>query len=250
MNATAIGAIGALAGAVVGLIGVLIGQYLTQRRHSEALRKTAELEEQRANREALLKYFEYVGQLGSLVVTDPSKADSLSPILRAQTYALLEGLEPDHKRILLQFLYELSLIGPEKPGLSLQGTNLERAHLVRTNLAEAYLVRANLGEANLVDANLRKANLKEAHLVDANLRKANLKEANLVDVNLRRANLAEANLKEADLSGAFLQEITKESLTQTQINEAIGNDATKLPDHLQRPAHWRGGLEGRVLEGS
>ena len=61
----------------------------------------------------------------------------------------------------------------------------------------------------------------------------------LQGANLREANLSEANLKEADLSGAFLQEITKESLTQTQIDEAVGNDPTKLPDHLQRPPHWR-----------
>jgi Pentapeptide repeats (8 copies) len=113
-------------------------------------------------------------------LSEPSEADYLSPILRAQTLTLLEALGPGPKRILLQFLYALSLLGPERPGLSLQG-----------------------------------------------------------------ANLREANLKEADLSRAFLQGITKESLTQTQINEAVGNDATKLPDHLQRPAHWRGGLEGR-----
>ena len=174
--------IGATSGAVFGLIGVLVGQYLTQLRHTEALRQTAELEEQRANQAALLKFFELGGQL----LRGPSEADYLSPILRAQTLTLLEALEPGHKRILLQFLYELSPLGPEKPGFGLQGANL------------------------------------------------------------REANLAEANLKEADLSGAFLQEITKESLTQTQINEALGNDATKLPDHLQRPAHWRGGLEGRV----
>ena len=204
--------IGATSGAVFGLIGVLIGQYLTQRRHSEALRKTAELEEQRANQAVLLKYFELGGQL----LRGPSEADYLTPILRAQTLTLLEALDPGHKRILLQFLYELSLLGPEKPGLSLQGANLERANLETTNLAEAYLERANLKEANLVDANLRKA------------------------------NLSGANLKQADLSGAFLQEMTEEGLTQTQINEAVGNDATKLPDHLQRLAHWRGGLEGRV----
>ena len=162
--------IGATAGAVFGLIGVLVGQYLTQLRHTEALRQTAELEEQRANQAALLKFFELGGQL----LRGPSEADYLSPILRAQTLTLLEALEPGHKRILLQFLYELSLLGPEKPGLGLQG-----------------------------------------------------------------ANLLEANLKEADLSGAFLQEITKERLTQTQIDEAVGNDATKLPDHLQRPPHWR-----------
>jgi hypothetical protein len=35
------------------------------------------------------------------------------------------------------------------------------------------------------------------------------------------------------------QYLTQLRLTQTQIDEAVGNDATKLPDHLQRPPHWR-----------
>jgi len=192
--------IGATAGAVFGLIGVLVGQYLTQRRHTEALRQTAELEEQRANQAALLKYFELGGQL----IRVPADADYLGPILRAQTLTLLEVLEPGHKRILLQFLYESGLLGPEKPGFSLRGANL---------------VEANLAGANLAEANLREAKLERP--------------------NLTEANLLEANLKEADLSGAFLQEMTKEGLTQTQIDEAVGNDATKLPDHLQRPPHWR-----------
>jgi Pentapeptide repeats (8 copies) len=207
--------IGATAGAVFGLIGVLVGQYLTQLRHTEALRQTAELEEQRANQAALLKFFELGGQL----LRGPSEADYLSPILRAQTLTLLEALEPGHKRILLQFLYESSLLGPEKPGFGLQG--------------------ANLAEANLERVLLQRAKLEEAHLVGANLAGANLHEVNLERANLGWANLLEANLKEADLSGAFLQEITKERLTQTQIDEAVGNDATKLPDHLQRPPHWR-----------
>ena len=208
--------IGATAGAVFELIGVLVGQYLTQLRHTEALRQTAELEEQRANKDALLKYFEVVGHL---LTSPPSEADYLRPILRAQTLTLLEALEPGHKRILLQFLYESSLLGPEKPGFGLQG--------------------ANLAEANLERVLLQRAKLEEAHLVGANLAGANLHEVNLERANLGWANLLEANLKEANLSGAFLQEITKESLTQTQINEALGNDATKLPDHLQRPSHWR-----------
>jgi uncharacterized protein YjbI with pentapeptide repeats len=203
--------IGATAGAVFGLIGVLVGQYLTQRRHTEALRQTAELEEQRANQAALLKYFELGGQL----IRVPADADYLGPILRAQTLTLLEVLEPGHKRILLQFLYESGLLGPEKPGFSLRG--------------------ANLVEANLLEANLAGANLAEATLREAKLERANLTEANLL----------EANLKEADLSGAFLQEMTKEGLTQTQIDEAVGNDATKLPDHLQRP-RTGGSLGGRV----
>jgi uncharacterized protein YjbI with pentapeptide repeats len=227
--------IGATSGAVFGLIGLLIGQYLTQRRHSEALRQTAELEEQRANQAALLKYFELGGQL----LREPSAADYLSPIIRAQTLTLLEVLEPGYKRILLQFLYESSLLGPAKPGLSLQGANLERANLAGAILVDANLERTHLERANLAEANLAGANLERANLVEANLAGANLVKANLVDANLRKVNL-----KDADLSGAFLQEMTEDSLTQTQINEAVGNDATKLPDHLQRPAHWRGGPHG------
>ena len=241
--------IGAISGAVFGLIGVVIGQYLTQRRHTEALRQSAELEEQRANQSALLKYFELGGQL----LREPSEAVYLGPILRAQTLTLLEVLEPDHKRILLQFLYESSLLDPEKPGLRLQGANLQEANLQEANLERVRLGRANLGRANLAGANLAGANLAEANLVDANLRKAKLEEAYLVDANLAGANLREtnlqrANLKEADLSGAFLQEITKERLTQTQIDEALGNDATKLPDHLQRPPHWRRSGRKRLEE--
>lgn len=125
--------------------------------------------------------FEVVGQL----LSEPSEADYLSPILRAQTLTLLEALGPGHKRILLQFLYELSLLGPEKPGLSLKGANLREAKLAGANLGETSLERVHLERANLA-------------------------EANLVGANLRRTNLREANLKEADLSRAFLQVITKE----------------------------------------
>src|SRR5215217_6682629 len=76
---------GGVVGALVGLVGVLIGQYLqqrrhsqtleqTERRHSQTLKQTAELETQRANKAAeleaqraheaaLQKYFEQVGKL-------------------------------------------------------------------------------------------------------------------------------------------------------------------------------------------
>jgi uncharacterized protein YjbI with pentapeptide repeats len=242
LNATTITAIGALAAAVVGLIGVLIGQYLTQRRHSEALRqaaeleaqradKTAELEAQRGDRDALLRYFELVGQL----LANPSQSDSLMPVIQAQTLTLLEALEPGHKRILLHFLQELNLLDPEESDLSLQGANL---------------VDANLEDVSGRRVNLEKANLERAHVERANIAEANLAGANLRDANLVEANLAQANLKQADLSGAFLQEMTEEGLTQRQIDEAVGNDATKLPDHLQRPAHWRGGLGEKELEES
>jgi hypothetical protein len=108
---------GGLVGAVVGLIGVIIAQVLTQRRHSQTLEQTAELESQRAREAALQKYFEQMRE----ALADPDRplrrstmGDDLSTVARAQTLAVLEGLDPDRKRILLQFLYESNLIKAEK----------------------------------------------------------------------------------------------------------------------------------------
>src|SRR5215217_6009829 len=119
---------GAIVGAVVGLVGVLIGQYLQQLRHSqtlerterrhiqtlkqtadahdqtarihsETLRHTAGLESQRAHEAALQNYFE---QVGTLLIERPLHdtlpEDNLSTVVRAQTLAVLEGLDPDRKR--------------------------------------------------------------------------------------------------------------------------------------------------------
>jgi Pentapeptide repeats (8 copies) len=88
-----------------------------------------------SKRSCTTEIFEVVGQL----LSEPSEADYLSPILRAQTLTLLEALGPGHKRILLQLLYELSLLGPEKPGLSLQGANLREANLKEADLSRAFL---------------------------------------------------------------------------------------------------------------
>ena len=46
-----------------------------------------------------------------------------------------------------------------------------------------------------------------------------------------------------------LQGTTEESITQTPINGAVGNGANKLPDHLQRPAHWSKASQERAKGG-
>jgi hypothetical protein len=46
-------------------------------------------------------------------------------------------------------------------------------------------------------------------------------------------------LREANLRGANLS--YTRNFTQEQINKANGDEHTKLPDHLQRPAHWSNG---------
>ena len=149
---------GGVVGAVVGLIGVVIGQYLTQRRHSQALRQTAELEAQQAHEAALEKYVEHLGKLLTEQQLRHAAADDhLRAVARAHTLAVLEGLDPDRKRVLLGLLHESNLIHLDKPIISLLGANLKGA-----NLKEANLQKALFAGANLQGANLEKANLQEA----------------------------------------------------------------------------------------
>ncbi|MEU6432322.1 pentapeptide repeat-containing protein [Microbispora sp. NPDC046973] len=117
------------------------------------------------------------------------------------------------------------------------------AHREKVNvllLRTSELVRASAGGrapdrrgADLIGARLRKAdlrgaNLRGAYLIGADLRGADLRGADLIGADLRGADLGGA-----DLTGSVF-------LTQAQVNAARGDDATKLPPALTRPAHWSG----------
>src|SRR5215203_1530995 len=156
----------ALIGALVALGGVFTAQMVSialedqRTREARALedRRTQEardLEAQRAGEAALQNYIE---QVGELLIEKPlreaSPDDNLSTVVRAQTLAVLENLDPDRKRILLLFLYESRLIDKEKQVIT----------LVRANLSGANLQGVDLRGANLVGANLQKANLQRDNL--------------------------------------------------------------------------------------
>ena len=201
---------GGVVGAVVGLVEVVIGQYLTQRRHSQALQQTAELEAQRAHEAALEKYVEHLGKLLTEQQLRHAAADDhLRAVARAHTLAVLEGLDPDRKRVLLQFLHESNLIHLDKPIISLLG--------------------ANLKGANLHGANLKRADLRGTDLREANLKVANLQKALFAGANLQGANLEKANLQEAT------------ALTQEHLEHASGDENTKMPEGLKVPKSWTQG---------
>ncbi len=80
-------------------------------------------------------------------------------------------------------------------------------------------------------ADLAGADLSNADLYCTWLQGANLSGANLSGADLNGASLAGADLSDADLSGGLY-------LTQAQINEAHGNEGTKLPDGQRRPECW------------
>ena len=64
----------------------------------------------------------------------------------------------------------------------------------------------------------------------ADLSLTDLQGADLSGANLQRANLSEANLQGANLVSANLTKAM--SLTRKQLDEACGDDKTKLPDYL------------------
>jgi len=85
---------------------------------------------------------------------------------------------------------------------------------------------ADLFGARLRGADLQSTNLRGAYLIAADLREADLRKADLIGADLR-----DTRLEGADLTGALF-------LTQSQVNAARGDQATKLPAALNRPPHW------------
>ena len=98
------------------------------------------------------------------------------------------------------------------------------------------LSRADLHGANLVLADLSRSNLQGTDLSMANLKGADLRWADLRNANLVGARLIAADLEGADLRAADLS--TAEDLTLEQLEETIGDEATRLPDDTPRPTRW------------
>ena len=268
----------ALIGALVALGGVFTAQMVSIALEDQRTREARDLEVQRMRVAALQNYLKDVGEL--LIEKSLHQAvsgDSLSTVVRAQTMAVLEGLDPDRKRILLRFLFESKLIGrgeDQPPVVSLASANLTYANLREAHLSGAYLVGCRLSGANLIGAGLNSCRLAGVRLIGADLTSADLSMTNLDLSDLREANLFRAGLHEAevlradltsadlsgadlsgtflfganlsgaDLSGANLQEA--QELTQNQIEWTIGSNTTKLPEGFYRPELWRKNIDEQI----
>ncbi|WP_375475156.1 pentapeptide repeat-containing protein [uncultured Nostoc sp.] len=120
---------------------------------------------------------------------------------------------------------------------NLEGTVLCDANLEKAVLCDANLEGAILCDANLEEVNFEGSNLQDTNLIGSNLQRAKLAGANLESALLSTANLQEANLQEANLCGANLS--GSENVESQQIEQAIGDRTTILPENLKIPQHWR-----------
>lgn len=137
---------------------------------------------------------------------------------------------PPHPRTDIQAI--LSVLGrrndaldPPNRRIDLSGADLAGASLKESTFKGALFLKSDLSQVDLMDADLSGADLNGAAL----------QGASLVDTNLRGAVLQNANLTGADLSGA---DLSGAILTDQQLNTALGDSDTRLPDSLHRPAAW------------
>src|SRR5215204_4818993 len=167
-----------------------------------------------------------------------------------ETRTVLRRLDGNRKGSVLLFLNGLGLIqaplhaDPKdryKPTIHLNGGDLHGIKLV----GPAYLDGAIIMDANLSGAYLRGVSFRDAIFIGTNLsgavlicgfHGADFSDADLSGTTLSGATLGDAILSGANLSGAALS--GAKQLTQEQVDSAIGDNTTKLPDHLHYPEHW------------
>jgi uncharacterized protein YjbI with pentapeptide repeats len=195
-------------------------------------KRELDVENQRAQDEALQAYLNYIGELllkeKSLRV---SKEDDEERILaRARTLTVLGRLDARHSSSVMQFLGEASLIQTKngKPpvidlnGADLRDTNLRSAKLQGADLRGSNLNRADMshatitGGADLTDATLNSTVLRGADLSNAKLRRAFLELAVLSRAKLNGADMSHATLVAVDFTRADLTDakVSQETLTR------------------------------------
>ena len=114
-------------------------------------------------------------------------------------------------------------------GMEVRGLNLAGARLRQADLSLTVMNRTRFSRADMRDV--------EAYggvFSGSNLAGADLTNASFVGAYLDGANLSGAKLSGTNLSGAQLARAI--GLTQGQLNQACGDDATVLPSGLRIPA--------------
>ncbi len=233
---------------VVALVGILFT--------ASQDRQNDEIEEKRAQDEALQGYLNEMSQLvteGEL--TDPERNSEESSLARARTLITLRRLngaedpqlspqrglsiEDREREAEARSLYVSRMESKERKGRIVEflyQSDLITKGNVHVSLEKADLSFASLGEANLSNADLRGVNFESASLVRANLQGA----------DLRGARLSEASLNGAYIQGADLRDTV--GLNPEEIDRTIGDKETKVPGLLPPPPYPPGTTPSRAYE--
>lgn len=152
-------------------------------------------------------------------------------IVRAWQLLLHEASGNSYKRNALEFLVAR---GEYLYGVDLSGDNFRRyQYLQEANLENAAMPNSFLRYVDFSGAILSGSLLDNADLTGSSLVNAKLNSAKLRDAILQKSNLSSARIRQADFSGADLRQ--SEGLSQSQLDEACGDNDTLLPGGLSIP---------------
>ncbi|MFP5447133.1 MAG: pentapeptide repeat-containing protein [Alphaproteobacteria bacterium] len=122
-----------------------------------------------------------------------------------------------------------NLFQAELGGLTLKGKNLAGARLRQADLGLTIMNRTNFAGADLRDVEAYGGVFSSANFAGADLTNASFVGAHLDGASFRGARLSGANFAGAEMARAV-------GLTQAQLNQACGDEATRLPGGLRIPA--------------
>jgi uncharacterized protein YjbI with pentapeptide repeats len=180
---------------------------------------------------------------------------------------ILEGSELDNANLAgTDFTYT------DLRSSSFNGANFEKATMIRSSLAGSKAQKANFTRiegyrtifsqvaaagSSFASAELQRADFTEADLTGADFQKAELGRANFQGATITGARFPMANLSRAHINGAkfegpldftgafmFLTRIEGMDLSQAtgldqaQVDQACGDESTKLPSSLKPAADW------------
>lgn len=252
---------------IFGGVAVVLGLIATWRR-VEAAQRSVEVAQEGQITERFTRAIEHLGErtklevrLGGIYALERIARDSEKdhwPIMEVLTAYVRENAKWTEERpekapplradiqAVLTVLSRRTREWDEGRSLDVQRTDLRRAHLVDAHLDRANLFAAHLEGAMLTGADLEKADLSAARLRGARLSLARLEGAMLMQAHLDVTSLEEAHLqgawlqgaslKGADLRGADLRRVDlglTRDLTREQIESAITDETTVLPDYLK-----------------
>jgi uncharacterized protein YjbI with pentapeptide repeats len=243
-----------IAAGVVGALTAIaaVGNLYVSRRNlqnaRETLRQQRNLDERRAQDDALQAYYEQIGKmLTEQGLRNSGIHDDTRLLAEAQTSTVLRRLDTSRKAELVLFLERAQLINTDDPLV-----NLVRADLYGVDLSGQVLMETSLEYANLSHANLRGADISMSHvsgtvlshadLSDANLSHAILSHADLRGADLSNAKLLNASLVYADLSGADLTDAN--GLRDRDVSLMRSLKGTTMPNG-QKYEDWLKDKEGR-----
>jgi len=193
----------------------------------------------------------YLSDMGDMLLEKGDKMQEGGPFLgenalvRAKTLATLHDVDPSRKSVIVQYLYDTSLVyiddvrtelacpvselpstpDPESPDEYLSNQS-------PVNLRGADLKKVDLTYRNLIGVDLSDTYMSEVKMYQADLGNADIHYSGLSKADLRNTNLSCANLSESNLSGADLTdtEMSDVDLTNADLSDVVGADNDALED--------------------